>query len=97
MDKYPDIFDQKFYQEKGPWMLNKDLRYNASGLLCDDSKLWTWSAHDLRNLDDEISFCQSKITPDRKIDGDELRDLLLRDFGFEGRKYMPESYQTERM
>ena len=89
MDKYPDeIFSQNIFNEE-PLKLNKDFTFNSSGILCTDDKLIPWTEEGLNDLTSTTS-CQSKTR--RKVSGLSLRTFLIRDMGFRGRHYIPESY-----
>ena len=89
MDKYdPDdeIFTKSLYSEE-PLKLNKDFNFNISGIFCTNDKLIDWTEEGFDDLRRTPS-CHSKNG--RKLSGDTLDTLLLRDIGFRGRKHIPE-------
>ena len=93
MDKYPDIFHQRLYQEE-PFRLNKDLGYNQTGIFCKEGKFIPWTWEGLDDLSYGNSFCVANNTG-RSIAGQTLWKLLLRDFGFQGRHYILPDYILE--
>ena len=90
MDKYyqdDEIFTKSLYSEE-PLKLNKDFNFNISGILCTNDKMIPWTSkgfYDLRRT----PSCHSKNG--RKLSGNTLHTLLLRDIGFRGRKHIPEN------
>ena len=89
MDKYyqdDEIFTKSLYSEE-PLKLNKDFNFNISGIFCTNDKLIEWTKEGLSDLR-YITSCHSKNG--RKLSGDTLHTLLLRDIGFRGRKHIPE-------
>ena len=88
MDKYPGIFNQSLYSEE-PLKLNKDFNFTSSGIPCKDDKVIPWTWKGLKDLSKTPS-CHSKNG--RKLSGNTLWKLLLRDIGFRGRKHIPKDY-----
>ena len=86
MDKYPGIFTKSLYSEE-PLKLNKDFNFTSSGIPCKDDKVipWTW-----KGLEDLWSTPSCHSKNGRKFSGKTLWTILLRDFGFRGRKHIPE-------
>ena len=92
MDKYPGIFNQSLYSEE-PLKLNKDFNFTSSGIPCKDDKVIPWTEEGLDDLFFNTPSCHSKNG--RKLSGETLCKLLLRDIGFRGRKHIPEDYLKE--
>ena len=86
MDKYPGIFTQSLYKEE-PFKLNKDFTFNSSGILCNVDNLVPWTQRGIDFLRNTPS-CQTKTR--KKVGGNSLWELLLRDMGFRERKHIPE-------
>lgn len=88
MDKYnesDEIFTKSLYSEE-PLKLNKDFNFTSSGIPCKDDKVIPWTREGLDDLMGRT--CHSKNG--RKLSGNTLHTLLLRDIGFRGRKHIPE-------
>ena len=87
MDKYPDMFTQSLYKEE-PLNLNQlDFSYNDTNLQCQENKWipWTWDG-----LNKELYYTIScQPNSGKKVGGQVLWELLIRDMGFEGRKFIP--------
>ena len=97
MDKHPELFRQKIYRQErteNPFNLNKHLNYNSSGIICSETKFVPWTCGGLKSLINAEAFvrnfCISKNEIGRKIAEDDLFISLLKDYGFNGRKYMKE-------
>ena len=90
MDKYPDIIDQRIYQQED-FNLNKHLNYTESGIYCNETLFIPWNKTELDDLAD-VRSCVSKSKFKRHIGGEQLWRLLIRDFGFSGRNFIPEEY-----
>ena len=88
MDKYPGIFTKSLYSEE-PLKLNKDFNFNSSGIPCKYDKVIPWTEEGFFDLYNGPS-CHSKNG--RKLGGETLFTLLVRDIGFRGRKHIPEFY-----
>ena len=91
MDKYyqdDEIFTKSLYSEE-PLKLNKDFNFTSIGIPCKDDKLIPWTSKGLRDLRFSTPSCHSKNG--RKLSGNTLLTLLLRDIGFRGRKHIPEN------
>ena len=93
MDKYPDIIDQRIYQQED-FNLNKHLNYTESGIYCNETLFIPWNKDGLDDLAD-VRSCVSKSIFKRYIGGEQLWRLLIRDFGFSGRNFIPEEYFLE--
>ena len=93
MDKYPDIIDQRIYQQED-FNLNKHLNYTESGIYCNETLFIPWNKDGLDDLAD-VRSCVSKSKFKRYIGGEQLWRLLIRDFGFSGRNFIPEEYLLE--
>ena len=96
MDEYPFMFQQKLYKHKEQeesLSLNKHLDYNDTGVLCSEKDFIAWI--DLDNMFG-TPYCTSKYSKNRQIAGLPIWELLSRDFGFEGRKHIPESWLLRR-
>ena len=95
MEKYPEIFLQRIYQEED-FNLNKHLNYTESGIYCQENRFIPWNKTGLDALAD-VGSCvsNSKSNTKRYIGGDPLWKLLIRDFGFSGRHFIPEQYFLE--
>ena len=89
MDKYPGIFTKSLYSEE-PLKLNKDFNFNISGFFCTNDNFIQWTKEEFENLRYYTPSCHSKNG--RKLSGITLRNLILRDIGFRGRKHIPEDY-----
>ena len=92
MDKYyqdDEIFTKSLYSEE-PLKLNKDFNFNISGIFCTNDKLIPWTSKGLNDLRFNTPSCHSKNG--RKLSGNTLWKLLLRDIGFRGRKHIPKDY-----
>ena len=95
MDEYPSMFEQKVYKHKKQeesLSLNMHLDYNDTGVMCSEKDFNAWT--DIENW--IFFYCQSKHSKNRQIAGGTILELLFRDFGFEGRKHIPEKWLLEQ-
>ena len=87
MDKASDLFNQSLYKEE-PLNLNElNLSFNDTHLQCQENHWIPWADYGL----DELwitKFC--KTNSGKKVSGLVLRNLLIRDMGFKGRKFIPD-------
>ena len=96
MDEYPSMFQQEVNKHKEleeSLSLNKHLDYNDTGVLCSEKDVIAWTY--IENVL-VIPYCTSKHSKNRQIAGATIYELLIRDFGFEGRKHIPESWLQSR-
>ena len=92
MDKYPDMFNQSLYKEE-PLNLNKlNFSFNDTHLQCQENHWIPWTRYGLNELWD-TKLC--KTNSGKKVSGLVLRNLLARDMGFKGRKFIPDNYLKE--
>ena len=90
MEKYPGIFDQRIYKVDDKFLLNRDLNFNETGVICNGEKFFPWnSASSLLN---QYDVCLSKNDPGRSILWGNLVNLIRKDFGFQRRNYIPTSF-----
>ena len=89
MDKASDLFNQSLYKEE-PLNLNQlNLTYNDTHLQCQENHWIPWAGFGL----DELELTKSCHSNNgRKVGGQVLWELLIRDMGFEGRKFIPDGY-----
>ena len=89
MDKYPDMFTQSLYKEE-PLNLNQlNLTFTKTHLQCQENHWIPWTRDGLI----ELYYTKSCYSNNRKrVSGLVLRNLLLRDMGFKGRKFIPDGY-----
>ena len=90
MDKHPGIFNQRISKVDDKFLLNRDLNFNENGVICNDEKFFPWnSASSLLN---QFDVCLSKNDPGRSILWNNLKPVIRKDFGFQGRNYIPTSW-----
>ena len=90
MDKASDIFNQSLYKEE-PLNLNQlDFSYNDTHLQCQENKWIPWTRDGLNKELYYTKYCQTNSG--KKVSGLVLENLLIRDMGFKGRKFMPKYY-----
>ena len=89
MDKYPDMFNQSLYKEE-PLNLNQlNFNFNETHLQCQENHWipWTWDGLN------KLIYTKSCYSNNRKrVSGLVLWNLLIRDMGFKGRKFIPDGY-----
>ena len=89
MDKASDLFNQSLYKEE-PLNLNQlNLTFTKTHLQCQENHWIPWTRYGLRELYYTKS-CHSNSG--KKVGGLVLRNLLIRDMGFKGRKFIPDRY-----
>ena len=86
MEKHPGIFNQRIYKVDDKFLVNRDLDFNKTGFTCNSEKFFNWTTSSGPDID---SICLSKNDPGRSIMGVDLRQLIVKDFGFQGRDYIP--------
>ena len=87
MEKHPGIFNQRIYKVDDKFLLNRDLNFNETGVICNGERFFPWnSVHVSSNV------CISKNDPGRSILWGNLKELTRKDFGFQGRNYIPTSW-----
>ena len=86
MDKYPDLFNQSLYKEE-PLNLNKlNLTFNDTHLQCQENHWIPWTSYRRLHKLWNTKFC--KTNSGKKVSGQVLGNLLIRDMGFKGRKFI---------
>jgi len=89
MDKYPDMFNQSLYKED-PLNLNQlNFTFTKTHLQCQENHWipWTWGGLT------ELYYTKSCYSNNRKrVSGEVLWKLLIRDMGFKGRKFIPDRH-----
>ena len=85
MDK-PGIFNQTIYKVDDKFLLNRDLNFNETGVICNGEKFFPWNS-----LYGSPDVCLSKNDPGRSILWVNLEELIVKDFGFQGRDFIPTS------
>ena len=94
MEKHPGIFNQRIYKVDDKFLLNRDLDFNETGFTCNSEKFFTWASPS-SGPDEYDIVCLSKNDPGRSILWDILEELIIKDFGFQGRNYIPTSWIKE--
>ena len=89
MEKYPGIFDQRIYKVDDKFLLNRDLNFNETGVICNSEEFFNWTTLASRGFG---SVCLSKNDPGRSILWNNLKPVIRKDFGFQGRNYIPTSW-----
>ena len=87
IDQHPGIFNQRIYKVDDKFLLNRDLNFNKTGVICNGEKFFPWNS--LYGGPNDV--CISKNDPGRSILRDNLKKLIAKDFGFQGRNYIPTS------
>ena len=88
MGKASDLFNQSLYKEE-PLNLNKlQFNFNETHLQCQENHWIPWTRHGMDELYSAKS-CQSNNNG-KKVGGLVLWNLLIRDMGFKGRKFISE-------
>lgn len=91
MDKYPDMFTQSLYKEE-PLNLNKlQFNFTKTHLQCQENHWIPWTWDGFREL--YSTKCHSNNR--KRVSGQILWNLLIRDMGFKGRKFIPDDYLKE--
>ena len=83
------------------FLLNRDLDFNETGFTCNSEKFVLWTSVTIKLLDplklfldprDHFAVCLPKNDPGKSIYRGDLEELIVRDFGFQGRSYIPTSF-----
>ena len=88
IDQHPGIFNQRIYKVDDKFLLNRDLNFNKTGIICNGEKFIPWNS--LYGGPEDV--CLSKNdpgSPGRSILWLNLKQLIVKDFGFQGRDYIP--------
>ena len=92
MDKYLDMFNQSLYKEE-PLNLNQlNFNFNETHLQCQENHWipWTWDGLD------KLITTKCHSNNGRILGGLVLRNLLIRDMGFKGRKHILENSPEQK-
>ena len=88
MDKASDLFTQSLYKEE-PLNLNKlNLTFTKTHLQCQENHWIPWTEDGLDGLWTTKCYSNNR----KRVSGYVLRNLLIRDMGFKGRKFIPKYY-----
>ena len=90
--QHPGIFNQRIYKVGDKFLLNRDLNFIDTGVICNGEKFFPWNSLYGGRADD---VCISKNDPGRSILWAKLFQLIVKDFGFQGRNYIPTSLIKE--
>ena len=77
------------------FLLNRDLDFNETGFTCNSEKFVLWTSVTNKLFLDErdhFALCHPKNDPGKSIFRGDLVELIVRDFGFQGRSYIPTSF-----
>ena len=89
MDKYPDLFNQSLYKEE-PLNLNQlNFTFTETHFQCQEIHWISWTSDGIIELYNTKS-CHSNNG--KKVGGYVLWNLLIRDMGFKGRKFIPPDF-----
>ena len=90
MDKASDLFNQSLYKEE-PLNLNQlNFNFNETHLQCQENHWIPWTSYRRLHKLWNTKFC--KTNSGKKVSGQVLGNLLIRDMGFKGRKFIPDGY-----
>ena len=90
IDQHPGIFNQRIYKVDDKFLLNRDLNFNETGVICNSEEFFPWNTAPSGPDEYEI-VCLSKNDTGRSILRGDLAELITKDFGFQGRNYIPTS------
>ena len=89
MDKASELFNQSLYKEEPLNLKKLNLTFNEPHFQCQENHWIPWTKYGLEKLW-STKICQPNSG--KKVNGLVLGNLLIRDMGFKGRKFIPDGY-----
>ena len=90
IDQNPGIFNQRIYKVDDKFLLNRDLNFNKTGVICNGEKFFPWNSVS-SGSGEYFDVRLSKNDAVRSILWGDLEELIVKDFGFQGRDFIPTS------